>query len=110
MSSVGLPERTIEPREGEKRALLNLLADEDAAVYQAVRTKILSYGLSATRWLRPCTFSSDAVLRRRALEIIQNLSRQEADNRFLAFCLTQGEDLDTEEAAFLLAQTQYPDI
>jgi regulator of sirC expression with transglutaminase-like and TPR domain len=110
MSSVGVPEREIEPRESEKKALLNLLSDEDPTVYQAIRTKILSFGFSATRWLQPSTLSSDPVLRRRALEIIQHLSRQAADNRFLAFCLTQGEELDAEVGALLLAQTQYPDI
>ena len=110
MSTVGVPERAFEPRESEKKALLNLLADEDHAVYQTIRAKILSYGLSATRWLQPSTLSSDPILRRRALEIIQHLSRRAADNRFLAFCLTHGEELDAELGAFLLAQTQYPDI
>ncbi|HVK59197.1 MAG TPA: transglutaminase-like domain-containing protein [Candidatus Kapabacteria bacterium] len=110
MSSTIVPERTLEPREAEKKALLNLLSDEDGLVYQAIRTKILTYGFSATRWLQPSTLSSDPVLRRRTTEIIQYLSRQATDNRFLAFCLTHGEELDIEEGALLLAQTQYPEI
>ncbi|HEV8543375.1 MAG TPA: transglutaminase-like domain-containing protein [Verrucomicrobiae bacterium] len=110
MSVVSLPERASEPRESERTALLKLLADEDAGVYQTIRAKILSFGFSAVRWLQPNTLSSDPVLRRRATEIIQFLSRQAADNRFLAFCLTQNEDLDVEEGSLLLAQTQYPDI
>ena len=61
-------------------------------------------------WLRPHTLSSDPALRRRAQEIIQHLARQEADDRFLAFCLNYGEDLNLEQGAWLLAQTQYPDI
>ncbi len=113
MSAVGGPKHPVlapEPRESEKKALLNLLADEDASVYHTIRAKIISYGLSAARWLQPSTLSSDPILRRRAIEIIQHLSRHAADNRFLAFCLTQGEELDIEQGAFLLAQTQYPDI
>lgn len=110
MNPPSVPERSVEPRESEKKALLNLLADEDAKVYHTIRAKILSYGLSATRWLQPTTLSSDPLLRRRAIEIVQHLSRNAADNRFLAFCLTQGEDLDAEYGSFLLAQTQYPDI
>ena len=110
MSSAGVTERAREPREPEKKAFLNLLADEDAAVYHAIRAKILTYGHSATRWLQPATLSSDPVLRRRAIEIIQYLSRQAADNRFLGFCLTQGEELEIEDGALLLAQTQYPEI
>src|SRR5687768_12073466 len=110
MSSVGVPERSLEPREPEKKALLNLLGDEDSAVYQTIRAKILTYGFSATRWLQPATLSSDPVLRRRAIEIIQYLSRQAADNRFLGFCLTQGEELEIEDGSLLLAQTQFPEI
>ncbi len=96
--------------ENQKAALLKLLTDEDIAVYHTIRGKILSYGQSAGDWLRPHTLSSDPVLRRRAFELVQYLSKQDADNRFLAFCLNQGEELDIEEGAWLLSQTQYPDI
>jgi hypothetical protein len=99
-----------EPQDRTKQALVNLLADEDQSIYQTVRSKILSFGDEVVEWLQPSTLSSDPVLRRRALEIIQFLSRQESDNRFLAFCMNQSEELDIEEGAFLLAQTQYPDI
>jgi len=96
--------------ENQKAALLKLLTDDDIAVYHTIRGKILSYGASASDWLRPHTLSSDPVLRRRASELVHYIARQEADNRFLAFCLKQGEDLDIEEGAWLLSQTQYPDI
>jgi regulator of sirC expression with transglutaminase-like and TPR domain len=96
--------------DSQKAALLKLLTDDDIAVYHTIRGKILSYGQSAGEWLRPHTLSSDPVLRRRAQEVIFYLARQEADNRFLAFCLNQGEDLNMEEGAWLLSKTQYPDI
>src|SRR5688572_384259 len=102
MTVRSLPERILEPPENEKKALLNLLGDEDSQVYHTVRARILSYGFPATRWLQPSTLSSDPVLRRRATEIIHSLSRETADNRFLAFCLNQGEELDIEEATLLL--------
>jgi regulator of sirC expression with transglutaminase-like and TPR domain len=96
--------------ERQRAALLTLLADEDPAVYQAVREKILAGGQSAREWLRPHTLSSDPLLRRRAQEITQHLARQTADDRFHAFCLHHhGEDFDLEHGAWLLAQTQYPD-
>lgn len=110
MSSAGsivLPEKLSESR---RAALLNLLADENPAIYQTVREKILSYGPQAAGWLRPHTLSSEPALRRRAQEIVLHFDRQAADNRFLAFCLKHGEDFDLEHAAWLLAQTQYPDI
>jgi regulator of sirC expression with transglutaminase-like and TPR domain len=96
--------------ESRKMALLSLLADEDRAVYQAVRAKIMAFGSQAATWLQPHTLSSDPVLRRRAREIVLHFGRQAADNRFLGFCLKQGEELDLEQGAWLLAQTQYPDI
>jgi regulator of sirC expression with transglutaminase-like and TPR domain len=97
--------------ESQKTALVKLLSDEDPAVYHLVREKILSYGQMAGRWMQPHVLSSDPVLRRRAQEIIDHLARQSADNRFLAFCLSQrGEDFDLEQGAWLLAQTRYPDI
>jgi regulator of sirC expression with transglutaminase-like and TPR domain len=96
--------------ESQRTALLSLLADEDRAVYQTVRAKIVSFGPPAALWLQPHTLSSDPVLRRRAKEIVLHFGRQAADNQFLGFCLKQGEELDIEQGAWLLAQTQYPDI
>ena len=96
--------------ESQKTALLKLLADDDPAIYRSIRQKILSLGTPAADWLRPHTLSRDPAMRRRAHEIVQRLDRQTADNRFLAFCLKQGEELDLEQGAWLLAQTQYPDI
>ncbi|HKI69029.1 MAG TPA: transglutaminase-like domain-containing protein, partial [Verrucomicrobiae bacterium] len=54
--------------------------------------------------------SSDAILRRHVHEIIRHFERQAADDSFLVFCLRHGDDFNIEEAAWLLARTQYPDI
>jgi len=111
MSSSIATERSNALSESQRRALIKLLSDEDPAVYHVVREKILSCGQTATAWMQPHVLSSDPVLRRRAQEIIEHLARQSADNRFLAFCLSQhGEDLDVEQGTWLLAQTRYPDI
>jgi regulator of sirC expression with transglutaminase-like and TPR domain len=94
--------------ESQKLALLKLLSDEDPSVYQAVRARILSAGDHA--WLRPHCLSPDPLIRRRVQEIVDHLARQGSDDRFLAFCLTQGEEFDIEDAAWLLALTRYPEI
>jgi len=110
MKSVGLiaiAERLSEPK---RAALLSLLTDEDPEVYQMVRAKIISFGPDAIEWLRPHMLSHEPVLRRRAREIIQHFSRQDADNEFLSFCLKNGEDLSLEQGAWSLARTRYPDI
>jgi regulator of sirC expression with transglutaminase-like and TPR domain len=96
--------------ESRKSALITLLTDEDPSVYQTIRTTILDYGQDAVEWLQPYTVSSDPILRRRSTEIVQFLARQVADNRFLSFCLKQGEALDLEQGAWLLAETHYPNI
>jgi regulator of sirC expression with transglutaminase-like and TPR domain len=96
--------------EGQRAALLTLLTDEDPAIYQVIRAKISEQGQPAREWLRGYTLSSDPVLRRRAQEIVDYFERGMADNRFLAFCLSRGEDLDLEQAVWLLCQTQYPNI
>ena len=106
--------QTVMPPEGmpetRKAALVKLLGDEDPAVYQAVREKILSVGDSSRLWLRPHLLSGDPLIRRRAQEIIRHFEGLAADNRFLAFCLQQGQDLDLERGAWLLTQTRYPDV
>jgi regulator of sirC expression with transglutaminase-like and TPR domain len=94
--------------QNQRIALVSLLADEDPAIYRTVREKILSCGPLAAEWLRPHTMSNDPALRRRARQIVLHFDRQAADDHFLGFCLGHGEEFDLEQAAWLLAQTQYP--
>jgi regulator of sirC expression with transglutaminase-like and TPR domain len=96
--------------QGQRKALISLLADDDISVYRTIRGTLLSYGHEAVDWLRPHLLTPDPVLRRRVQEAIQHLERQEADNHFLSFCLKQSEGLDVEMGSWLLAQTHYPDI
>ena len=107
-----LSTKTVLPewRESQKAALINLLGDEDAAVYDAVKEKIISAGPTAREWLRPFILSRDPLVRRRSMEITRHFDRQSADDTFLAFCLQHGEDLDLGQGAWRLAQTQYPEI
>ena len=84
------------------------------------RTKILWFSTRfggrsfpwALRWRHhwPHTATLDPVLRRRAREIVRHFDRQDADTIFLGFCLKHGEEFDLEQGAWLLAQTQYPEI
>jgi regulator of sirC expression with transglutaminase-like and TPR domain len=96
--------------DSQKSALLSLLADDDPAVYRAVRHRIVSGGVDAAAWLRGHLLSDDPVVRRRARDIVRHFDGQAADTRFLGFCVSHGEELDLEEGSFLLAQTQYPEI
>jgi regulator of sirC expression with transglutaminase-like and TPR domain len=98
------------PSASQWAALLNLLADDDPAVYQTVRKEILSLGPEAGDELRSHVLSADPVLRRRVREIIRHFEQQDADTKFLGFCLKHGEEFDLEKAAWLFARTEYPDI
>jgi regulator of sirC expression with transglutaminase-like and TPR domain len=93
-----------------RAALLNLLGDENAEVYQAVREQILAEGNAAGEWLRPYALSDDPLLRKRVQEILRHVNQQTSDNLFLTFCLNHGEEFDLEAAAWSLAQTQFPEI
>ena len=99
---------TKELSEGERLALVSLLADEDPAIYRTIREKILSYGPPAAEWVRPHTMSDDPALRRRAQQIVLHFERQACDDHFLAFCIRHGEDFDLEQGAWLFAKTRYP--
>ena len=94
----------------QRDALVSLLGDDDPAIYETVRAKLLSFGPPAAEWLRPHTTSDDPALRRHARQIVLHFDRQAADDHFLAFCLRHGEDFDLEQAAWLFAQTRYPRI
>jgi regulator of sirC expression with transglutaminase-like and TPR domain len=103
-------QRSVALSESQRNALISLLADDDPSVYRTIRHQLLSYGRDAAHWLRPHLLSADPVLRRRALEIVSYFARQNNDEAFLAFCLTNGEELDLEQGTGLLARTQYPDV
>ena len=94
--------------QSERFALVSLLADEDPAVYQTVREKLLSYGPPAVEWLRPHIMSDDPAMRRRAQQIVLHFERQAADDEFLGFCRRHGEEFDLEQGTWLFAQTHYP--
>jgi regulator of sirC expression with transglutaminase-like and TPR domain len=97
-------------RESEKAALLTLLCDEDEAVYDAVRAKLVSLGAAAREWLRPHASSRDRLLARRVAGILRQIDAQEAHERFQRFCWSHPEHFDIEAAAWLLARTTYPEI
>ena len=110
MKAVATTKTPVRLSESQRAALLTLLADEDSAVHEIVRAKLLSFGPNVVEWLRPHTVSNDPLLRRRAQEIIRHFGRKSADARFMALCGSRGEDLPLEEGAWLLGQTQHPDI
>ena len=56
--------------EKQRLALISLLADDDPAVYNLIRSKLLAYGSDAEEWLQSELLSSNPTMRRRARDII----------------------------------------
>jgi regulator of sirC expression with transglutaminase-like and TPR domain len=94
----------------KRDALITLLADDDIAIYQAVRSRLLDYGPAVCDWLRPFSLSSDPKLRRRAAELLTFHARNAAHQRFVDFCQKAGESADLELGAGLLAKTRFPEV
>lgn len=106
------PDRPPDPplTEGQRVALLTLLADDDRTVADAAQRRLLNEGPGLCAWLRPHTLSDDPKLRRRAREILREFAAAEADRQMCAFCRRAGDDPDLEEGLLRLARTQYPDL
>jgi regulator of sirC expression with transglutaminase-like and TPR domain len=96
--------------ERERAALLSLLSDDDSGVISAVRDRLIAAGPEVCGWLQPHTRSSDPLLRKHATDIIRHFARHAADGEFTAFCLREGDELDLETGALLLARTTYPEV
>lgn len=96
--------------ESERAALVNLLGDDDPQIYAIVRARILAQASATCAWLRPHLLSNDPLTRKRVHGILLHCERRDADHKFISFCLCQGEGLDLEIGALLLARTSYPEI
>lgn len=96
--------------EGQKRALITLLTDDDPDIYEHIHQTIVDQGPSAVDWLQSYALDDDPRLRRRATAIIDHFVRQTADTAFLGFCLNKSENIDVEMGAWLLAKTNFSGI
>jgi regulator of sirC expression with transglutaminase-like and TPR domain len=105
------PDKPTEPPPSPERqqALLTLLADEDAAVSDAIRERLLAGGATTMAWLSRHRAHPDAEIRRRVRALLLQDGRSRADVEFLNFCNRQAEHFDLEDACWMLARTRNPD-
>ncbi len=96
--------------EGQLRAMLTLLGDEDPIVWRPIRQRLSHSGNSVLSWLQPHRLHEDPIIRRRVNGIFHERDASTADNEFMAFLLTHGDEFDMEEGVWLFAKTRYPDI
>ena len=69
MDSTRSDAATFRLAESKKTALLSLLADEDSAVFEAIREEIISYGPTVSTWLQNYALDESPMLRKRTQEI-----------------------------------------
>lgn len=100
---------TSPPSPGLQAALVTLLADEDPAVSEPIRRRLLSGGTVTAGWLRGHRLHADPAVRRRVREVLDAMGRATAEAEWGAFLSRQGEGIDLEEGAWLFVRTRYPD-
>lgn len=90
-------------------ALVTLLADDDPAVSEPIRRRLLSGGPMTAEWLRAHRLHPDPVARRKVVGLLEAIGRTAAESAWGAFLSRQGEGVDLEEGAWWFVRTRYPD-
>lgn len=93
----------------ELRSLITLLDDEDAEVYSAARTRLLSYRDAVLPYLPPQD-ERRSLASQRSAEIRETVLRTVFKPLFRTMKRTPSGDADLEEAMFLIARTRYYDL
>ncbi len=96
----GLPDRQI-------RALVQLLADENDEVSEAVRAKIMALGSRVVPYLHEVLSESNTTIKGEAHDMLTCLAQAAALQHFQDF--SKGA-VDLEAGVFLVAQVAYPDL
>lgn len=97
------------PSQGMQAALVTLLADDDARVWEPIQRRLLKGGPATASWLRSHRLHADPVARRRVRTVLDILGRSAAEDAWWGYLARRGEGLDLEEGAWLFVQTRYPD-
>lgn len=87
--------------------LIKLLDDEDENIYSNIKERFLSHGNNSSVFLKKYLNDNNYLIKKRATEIYSILNFEELEDKFSR--LTLKEDI-LEEAAFLLASFEYPDV
>lgn len=91
------------------KALITLLGDDDENIRALVRRKLLELGSSANEILKETAFSdSEGRIRIEAQAILEEIRLEKLTQDFRD--LNRGSDFDLENASFILAQIEYPNL
>ncbi len=93
------------------RALIQLLGDEDSEVRKIARDQLLLIGEDAAQLLDEVVRTDcDGKTRIQARAVLRQINRQELIHAFHLLAMWRDEDIDMEQAAYLLAKFAYPKL
>lgn len=96
--------------DGEIRALIHLLGDDDIKTAQIARKTLIEARSQAESYLEEARTSTDPHVRTRVYSILERLRLDELGRRFDRFCEMPSAWIDLEEGAFLIAEAGYPSL
>ena len=96
--------------DGEIRALIHLLGDDDIKTAQIARKTLIEARSQAESYLEEARTSNDPHVRTRVYSILERLRLDELGKRFEHFCEMPSAWIDLEEGAFLIAEAGYPSL
>lgn len=96
--------------EGEIKALISLLGDDDIKTAQIARKALIESRREAEPYLEEARNSLDPHVRTRVYSILERLRLDELGVRFEQFATMPSAWLDLEEGTFLIAESGYPNI
>jgi regulator of sirC expression with transglutaminase-like and TPR domain len=92
--------------ESQKRALMQLLGDDDPVVQSSLQEKFLSSGEEGISILEEASRSNDNLTRQNAATLLGRIRVAHAVRDFEKFCASAELNLDLEKACVLLARTR----
>jgi regulator of sirC expression with transglutaminase-like and TPR domain len=96
-------------KESEYRALVSLLADEDAKVLHTVWEHLLKIGSPALPYLHEASEDPDPRKRIRARQIMARITAESLEEQFRSLAAREG-DVEFEEGIHAIARIEYPDL
>lgn len=96
--------------EGEYRALISLLADEDVKVLHTVWEHLLEIGPPALAYLKEASEHPDPKTRLRARHVMARIFLEDLEAQFQALANRDDDTFQLEDGVFTIARIEYPDL
>src|SRR5471032_3153418 len=97
-------------RDSDRQALLTLLADDDQQMLELLEQQFASMGAVGSEFLESAIRTASPRASQTAARMLGGIRDHRAEQAFLEFCRDCPNDLDLEEASWLLAKPRYPEL